>query len=40
MGKNSKLKACINVSTGVVTNEQHKEYNDYIVSSLCDISVS
>ena len=39
MGKNSGTKACINVSTGVVTKNQHKEYNDFIVNSLSEIEV-
>ena len=39
MAKNSVIKACINVSTGVVTKNQHKEYNKYIVNSLSEIIV-
>ena len=39
MGKNSGIKACINVSTGVVTKNQHKEYNDFIVNSLSEIEI-
>jgi len=39
MEKNSGIKACINVSTGVVTKNQHKEYNDFIVNSLSEIEV-
>lgn len=39
MAKNSNLKACINVSTGVVTSEQQKEFNKFCVNSLSEISV-
>ena len=39
MGKNSKVKACINVSTGVVTEKQHLEYNAYTVNSLSEIEI-
>lgn len=39
MAKNSGIKACINVSTGVVTSEQHKEFNKYCVNSLSEIEV-
>ena len=40
MAKNSGIKACINVSTGVVTFEQQKEFNKYCVNSLNEISIS
>ena len=40
MAKNSGIKACINVATGVVTNFQHKEFNDYCVNSLDEIIIS
>ncbi|MBQ7450446.1 HAD family hydrolase [bacterium] len=39
MAKNSRIKACINVSTGVVTETQQKEYNDFAVASLSEIEV-
>ena len=39
MAKNSGLKACINVSTGVVTTEQQKEFNNFCVKSLNEIEV-
>ena len=40
MAKNSGLKACINVSTGVVTKEQHREYNEFVAESLSEIEIS
>ena len=40
MAKNSGLKACINVSTGVVTKEQHREYNEFVAESLSEIDIS
>ena len=39
MAKNSDIKACINVSTGVVTQKQQKEYNEFCVNSLSEISI-
>ena len=39
MAKNSNLKACVNVSTGVVSFEQQKEFNQYCVHSLDEISI-
>ena len=39
MAKNSGIKACINVSTGVVTQKQQKEYNEFCVNSLSEISI-
>ena len=39
MAKNSQIKACINVSTGVVTQKQHREYNNYAVSSLSELEI-
>ena len=37
MAKNSKIKACINVSTGIVTKKQHSEYNKFVLNSLSEI---
>ena len=39
MAKNSGLKACINVPTGIVPLEKHKEYNRYCISTLKEITV-
>ena len=39
MAKNSGIKACVNVSTGVVTTAQLQEFNDYTVSQLDEIEV-
>lgn len=39
MAKNSDLIACVNVSTGVVSFNEMKEYNHYCVKSLGDIKL-
>lgn len=39
MAKNSGIKACINVSTGIVPLKQHREYNEYCVSTLKEVEV-
>ena len=39
MAKKAKIKACINVSTGVVTTEQQKEFNKFCVKSLDEIEI-
>ena len=39
MAQNSGIKGCINVSTGVVTMSQHKDYNDFCVSSLKELTI-
>ena len=38
MAKNSGIK-CLNVSTGVVTKEQHLEYNEFCIGSLAEVKI-